>query len=83
MEYHLPIRPEKPREFIWVEGYTIENKTAFESSAEDVGKGKMILNLAFVSEDYSPQKYDLFMKKFLKFLITEGYMSDFEMEDKQ
>lgn len=77
MNYHLPIKPEKSHTKIWIKSYKIDNDTAFENFSKNAGEGKVTLELTFTSNDYSLNKYDVFIEQFLQFLVDKGYMNDF------
>ncbi|WP_182200121.1 hypothetical protein [Paraliobacillus salinarum] len=71
--YHVPTQIENPKTFVLIEGYEIKNKTTFNTSESNPGEGRMIIDLTFTSNDYSPRKYTKFMDDFIKFLKTKEY----------
>ncbi|AXF39455.1 hypothetical protein KMC73_gp38 [Paenibacillus phage Wanderer] len=65
--YYKPKKPKKVKTIVYCAGYSIEQQTKSEQE-EIFGESKMVLELTFLSNDYSPNKFDNFMKKFSYFL---------------
>ncbi|MDO6631777.1 hypothetical protein [Bacillus thuringiensis] len=70
--YHAPIRTGKvdTHTAVWVKGYSIDNPTAGTKA-----ESQLNLELTFMSNDYSPNKYKVFLEEFQKFLDERGYLS--------
>ncbi|MFJ8220536.1 hypothetical protein [Bacillus cereus] len=70
--YHAPISKGKVDNHtaVWVKGYSIDNPTMGTEM-----KSQFNLELIFMSNDYSPNKYKVFLEEFQKFLGERGYLS--------
>jgi hypothetical protein len=66
--YYSPVHPGKSFTQVLVEEYQINNPTSSEDAYEKSGEGQLTIKLSFVSNDYSPEKYKLFLEKFNDFL---------------
>ncbi|MEV2911707.1 hypothetical protein ABNF65_24620, partial [Paenibacillus larvae] len=65
--YYKPKKPVKAKTIVRCAGYSVEQQTT--SAQEEIfGESKLVLELTFLSNDYSPNKFDNFMKKFSDFL---------------
>lgn len=69
--YYKPKKPKEVKTKVYCSGYSIEQQTTSEQK-ELVGEGRMIIELTFLSNDYSINKFDEFMQKFNGFL-DENY----------
>jgi hypothetical protein len=65
--YQVPIVTENPSTAVLVQGYEINNPTAF---TEKNGDGHLTIHLTFKSNDYSPDKYTKFISALNDFLNT-------------
>ncbi|WP_259417648.1 hypothetical protein [Bacillus toyonensis] len=70
--YHAPISTGKVETHtaVWVKGYSINNPTMGNEM-----ESQFNLELTFMSNDYSPNKYKLFLEEFQKFLGECEYLS--------
>jgi hypothetical protein len=70
--YHVPIIQENASTVVLVEGYEINNPTAFLKAKN--GEGQLTIHLTFQSNDYSPDKYTRFLNEFNLFLRNFSHM---------
>ena len=70
--YHAPVITEKidTHTAVWVKGYSIDNPTT-----DTEMESQLKIELTFMSNDYSPNKYKVFLEEFQKFLGECGYLS--------
>lgn len=70
--YHRPILTGKldTHTAVWVKGYSIDNPTIGTEM-----KSQLNLELTFMSNDYSPNKYKIFLEEFERFLSKHGYLN--------
>ncbi|AOM11227.1 hypothetical protein [Bacillus thuringiensis] len=70
--YHAPISTGKVEihTAVWVKGYSINNPTMGNEM-----ESQLNLELTFMSNDYSPNKYKVFLEEFQKFLGECNYLS--------
>ncbi|MBW3492423.1 hypothetical protein [Bacillus sp. FDAARGOS_1420] len=71
-EYHRPVLAGKvdTHTGVWVKGYSIDNPTVGTEA-----KSQLNLELTFMSNDYSPNKYKVFLEEFERFLSEHGYLN--------
>lgn len=74
MVYQLPVKLKKgqARTSVWLKGFEIKNKNSFHEGEERDSQLK--IELTFQSNDYSTEKYTLFLDDFNKFLIENGWI---------
>ncbi|KXY34877.1 hypothetical protein [Bacillus sp. FSL K6-0067] len=70
--YHRPVLTGKvdTHTAVWVKGYSIDNPTVGTEA-----QNQLNLELTFMSNDYSPNKYKVFLEEFEQFLSERGYLN--------
>ncbi|KHD86341.1 hypothetical protein NG54_03200 [Heyndrickxia ginsengihumi] len=78
--YHIPASTKDIEHSIaiWLSNYSIKQPTVSESTfgpVKESSESRLILELTFFSNSYSPLKYAKFLKEFQDFLEQKGYSS--------
>ncbi|MBE5089578.1 hypothetical protein ACT7C9_04160 [Bacillus cereus] len=69
MEYQVPIKPKERFTFVAISNYGITNPVSFNrKNLSEKEESHLIMDLAFLSNDYSPDKFTHFFDEFNKFL---------------
>lgn len=72
MKYFIPVETRPATTAVLIKNIEIKNQTAIEIK-ENTKEGSMVLELTFSSNDYSLNKYQLFLNEFIRFLKESGY----------
>jgi hypothetical protein len=65
--YHQPIKPPETKQNVFISGYCINQKTKFDDGSR-TKESQLTVELTFLSNDFSPAKYEEFLIKFQGFL---------------
>lgn len=69
MEYQVPTKPKERFIVVALSNYEVTNPVSFNASnSKKKDESHLIMDLAFLSNDYSPDKFTHFFNRFNKFL---------------